>query len=89
MLVPTLSIATVVAALAAVLGLIVLAARLLRAVRPTVTADGEEGLAIRAVLALDQRRRVYLIGCGPRAVLVLTGGGADVVLGWLPAEPTP
>ncbi len=85
----TLSIATAITALIAVLGLIVLVARLMRAVYPGTPADGGEGLAIRAVLALDQRRRVYLIGCGPRAVLVLTGGGNDVMLGWVPPDAAP
>jgi hypothetical protein len=38
--------------------------------------------AVQAI-ALDGRRRVHLVRCDDRHVLVLTGGGSDVVLGWV------
>ena len=34
------------------------------------------------VIALDSRRRLYLIECEDSRVLLLTGGGQDVVVGW-------
>lgn len=39
-------------------------------------------LAVEQVLALDARRRLVLVRCGARRVLLLTGGGSDVVVGW-------
>lgn len=80
------SLPTAIAALLAVVALILLGARVLRATRPGLPRDGGQTLGIRGMLALDARRRVYLITCQNRQVLVLTGGGADVVLGWLPPD---
>ena len=40
-------------------------------------------LVLRESLALDPRRRVHLVECGDRRVLLLTGGQQDVVIGWL------
>jgi flagellar protein FliO/FliZ len=34
---------------------------------------------------LDGRRRLVLVSCDGRTLLLLTGGPQDVVLGWLPA----
>jgi flagellar protein FliO/FliZ len=34
-------------------------------------------------IALDTRRRVHLIQCGQRQVVVLTGGAQDLVIGWI------
>ena len=42
--------------------------------------------ALAAVLALDGRRRLHRVACNGREVLLLTGGGTDVVVGWLPPE---
>jgi len=39
------------------------------------------------VIALDSRRRLYLIECQGRRVLLLTGGGQDVVVGWPDEHP--
>jgi flagellar protein FliO/FliZ len=36
------------------------------------------------VLALDSGRRLHLVRCEGRDVLLLTGGPQDVVVGWLP-----
>ncbi len=80
------SILTAIVGLALVLGLIWLAGRVARysgmAQRP---ANGRL-LAIQDVIALDARRRLHLIRCGDRRVLLLTGGTSDVVVGWLDRE---
>jgi flagellar protein FliO/FliZ len=75
------------AALAAVLGLIWL---LTRAARLTGFARGGQPggriLSVEAVAALDTRRRLHLVRCGERRVLLLTGGQQDVVVGWIGAD---
>ena len=77
------------AALAAVLLLLRLGARGLR--RSGLAGRREGGrrrLAIQEVLAVDARRRLLLVRCDGREVLLLTGGGGqDSVLGWLPPGP--
>jgi len=80
------SLLTACAALVVVLGLIWLAARLARASKLATLPSSKRSLAVREVLMLDSRRRLYVIGCQSRSVLLLTGGGNDVVLGWLPAS---
>lgn len=81
------SILTAIAALVAVLALVWLAGRLARfggmAQRPS---GGDRSLAVRDVLALDARRRLYLVTCDGRRVLLLTGGAQDTVVGWLDSE---
>jgi flagellar protein FliO/FliZ len=82
MVIGSSSILSAIAALVAVLGLIWLAGRMARfggfARRP---ASGS--LVVQDVLALDTRRRLHLIRCEERHVLLLTGGAQDVVVGWL------
>jgi flagellar protein FliO/FliZ len=90
MVIGTNSILTAIVALVAVLALIWLAGRAARfggmARRPQVGGS----LAVQDVLALDARRRLHLIRCDERRVLLLTGGAQDVVVGWLDREePTP
>jgi len=46
-------------------------------------------LAIEEVPPLDARRRLMLLRCDSRALLVLTGGGEDAVIGWLPERQAP
>ena len=41
-------------------------------------------IAVEERLAVDARRMLLLVRCGDRRVLVMTGAGADTVLGWLP-----
>jgi flagellar protein FliO/FliZ len=88
MVVTATSILTVAATLCAVLALIWLVGRAARlgglARRP---ASGRL-LSVQDVIALDSRRRLYLIACRDRQVLLLTGGGQDVVVGW-PSERPP
>ena len=74
-------------ALAAVLGIIVLAGRGVRMLRMARPAAGRRLVLIEA-LALDRVRRLHLIACDGRELMLLTGGGADQVVGWLPS-PTP
>jgi len=82
-----------VLALAAVVGLILLARHLLpllpavaRAARGPATGGG---LALEQALPLDPRRRLLVVRCGPRRLLLLVGGPQDVVVGWLDAGPPP
>lgn len=84
----TTSVFTAVAALAAVLLLILLAgrvARMTRFARPVGAAGAR--LALQESLVLDPRRRLLLVRCDGRSVLLMTGP-TDQVVGWLP-EPTP
>jgi flagellar protein FliO/FliZ len=83
MVITPATLLTAVATLVAVLALIWLAGRVARlgglARRP---ASGGL-LSVQDVIALDARRRLYLVECQDRQVLVLTGGGQDIVVGWL------
>lgn len=76
---------TAAAALIAVLGLIWL---IVRGVRMAGLASPRVGagrtIAIEEIVALDARRRLYLIRCSDRQVLLLTGGERDSVVGWVP-----
>ena len=89
MIIGSSTIISAVAALLGVLALIWLAGRMARfggmARRP---ASGGL-LVVQDVLVLDARRRLHLIGCVKRRVLVLTGGAQDIVVGWLEQEPIP
>lgn len=86
MVIGSSSILSAVAALLAVLALIWLAGRMARfgglARRPATGGL----LVVQDVLVLDARRRLHLIKCEERRVLLLTGGAQDVVVGWL--EPS-
>lgn len=75
-------------ALAAVLGLILLIARALRGtgLMPRTGAGGGR-LGLVQVLALDPRRRLHLVRCDGRELLLLTGGTNDQVIGWLDPAP--
>jgi len=84
MLSSSTSLLTALAALAAVLALIWLAGRGARLVglarRPS--ASGRL-LSVEDVIALDARRRLHLVRCGDRQVVLLTGAGQDLVVGWI------
>lgn len=83
---PTLLTAAI--ALAGVLGALVLALRGARAVG-LGRAVGRR-LALEEAIALDARRRLVLVRCDGRDLLLLIGSAQDVVIGWLPggsAEP--
>ena len=75
-------------ALTGMVGFILLLGRLLRStslIRP-VTAG--RVLVVKDSIALDARRRLHLIEHDGRAVLLLTGGNTDLVVGWLDGPRT-
>lgn len=72
-------------ALGAVLLLAWLAARALRA-SPLAAHRPGRRLQLQESLALDARRRLLLVRCDGRELLLLTGGTEDRLLGWLPAS---
>jgi flagellar protein FliO/FliZ len=85
------SVATALLALAGVVGLILLTRRA-ALLMPSLRLPGLPGAADRAgplrleqTIPLDARRRLLLVRCGGRRVLLLTGGPQDVVVGWLDA----
>ncbi len=89
MIIGTASILTALAALVAVLLLVWLAARAARFSGLTRQPAGGRTLAVEEVIALDMRRRLHLVRCGQRRVILLTGGAQDVVVGWLERRETP
>jgi flagellar protein FliO/FliZ len=76
---------TAALALAGVLAALVLVLRGLRAAG--AARGGGRRLAVEEAIALDGRRRLVLVRCDGRPLLLLTGGAQDTVIGWLPAEP--
>ena len=77
---------TAMAALAVVLALILLAARIARAGGwGQATASGRQ-LAVEEALPLGGRQRLVLVRCGTSRALLLTGGATDLMLGWLDAQ---
>jgi flagellar protein FliO/FliZ len=74
---------TTVAALAAVLGLVWLASRAAKWGGLAPRSSGGRRLAVQDAIALDARRRLTLVRCDDRCVLLLTGGGPDLVVGWM------
>jgi hypothetical protein len=73
--------------LAAVLGLVLLAARAAR-LRGLARGAAPHALRLAATLALDTRRRLHLIHTDGGDLLVLTGGANDNMLPW-PKRPRP
>ncbi len=73
----------VIAALIGVIALIVAAARLFQCSGGRVQSRSGRILILRESIALDPRRRIHLVQCGQRQVVLLTGGGQDVVIGWM------
>jgi flagellar protein FliO/FliZ len=89
---PTLLLSAV-SALAVVLALVWGIAAALRRSGLGLRLGGQPGggspLAVEASLALDPRRRLHLLRCADRRVLLLTGGPQDLLLGWLPPAEAP
>ena len=77
------SILLYVAALVGVLGLIGVATHLLRAGIAPMASGTARTLVVQESLALDARRRIHLVQCGSRQVLILTGGAQELVVGWI------
>ena len=73
----------VIAVLAGVLALIGAAARVLRLRMWRSQPRAGRTLILRESIALDPRRRVHLVQCGQRQVVLMTGGGQDLVIGWM------
>jgi flagellar protein FliO/FliZ len=88
------SILLALLSLVAVLGLILAAGRVARTGLLARRLPGGGRISLVQVVALDPRRRLHLVSCDGRHVLLLTGGGQDLVVGWLDrpppaAEPAP
>ena len=83
----TTSLLTAAGALAAVLLLVIVAGRLARLTRFARPRGDAGQLRVEEQIALDPRRRLLLVRCDGRRVLLLTGP-QDCVVGWLP-EPSP
>lgn len=81
------SLATAFISLAVVIGLVLLAGRMARATGLVKSRQGQR-LALRETLQIDRSRSLRIVSCDGREVLLLIGGGSDVVLGWLPASET-
>jgi flagellar protein FliO/FliZ len=83
------SIVTATGALLLVLALVAFAARLMRMGGWLHRSPPGKLLAVQESVALDTRRRLHLVQCGQRQVVLLTGGSQDVVVGWLPGPGDP
>lgn len=79
-----MNIETLVYALAALAGVVALALLVGRFARMSGLAQtlGAKRLVIAERLAIDPRRRVLLLRCDGREVVILTGP-RDIVIGWL------
>ena len=82
MTIETTSWIAAAAALAGVVALILLAGRMAR--RAGLAPQGGGRLRIEDSVAIDTRRRLVLVRCDGRGLLLLTGGAQDHVVGWLP-----
>jgi len=77
---------TVTVAMIALIGVLVLIGllgRLLQATGWRATPRTGRSLIVRETIALDPRRRLHLIECADRQVIILTGGNHDLVVGWV------
>jgi|GEM_PF-712746 flagellar protein FliO/FliZ len=77
------SVLLVAFALMGILGLLWAGQALLRRFAPRLQL-GNDRLAVESAIMLDARRRLWLVRCNGRRVLLMTGGPADLVIGWLP-----
>jgi flagellar protein FliO/FliZ len=75
-----LSLVRMLAALAFVLALLLAAPHLLRRFHNRLRPMSGQRLRIIEALALDQRRRLLLVGCDEQQFLLLLGGESDVLL---------
>jgi flagellar protein FliO/FliZ len=80
---------TTAAALAGVVGTILVIGWALRHTSMRKLTSSERLLIVKDTVALDARRRLYLVQHGDRAVLLLTGGANDIVVGWLDGSKSP
>jgi flagellar protein FliO/FliZ len=80
---------TAAAALAGIVGMILLIGRALRHTNFGRPQSSARLLIVKDTISLDARRRLHLIQHGERAVLLLTGGETDIVVGWLDEPKSP
>jgi flagellar protein FliO/FliZ len=73
----------IASALAVIVALILTAKRLFQAGVWRSSPRTARTLVVRESIALDPRRRVHLVQCGQRQVVLLTGGAQDLVVGWM------
>lgn len=89
---PTATILSAIAALGAVVALVLLAGRAARwtGLAPRRVDPGRDParLAVQASLPLDRTRTLHLVRLDGRDLALLTGGPADLALGWLPGPGT-
>jgi flagellar protein FliO/FliZ len=83
---PLWTLLSALAALGVVLGLIWLVTRAARWSGLAARPAGARRLTVVDALAIDARRRLTLVRCDQRCVLLLTGGPQDIVVGWTPPE---
>lgn len=77
------------AALAGVVGTILLIGRALRYTSLGRPKSPQRSLIVKATISLDARRRLHLVQHEDRSVLLLTGGETDIVVGWLDGRQAP
>lgn len=77
------SVLLVIGALIGVLALIGAATRLFQFTLWRSQPRPGRTLILCESIALDPRRRIHLVQCGQRQVVLLTGGGQDLVIGWM------
>jgi flagellar protein FliO/FliZ len=79
--------ATLMAVLLAILAVPGVLWRMLRGMRPAVLAlrlrPTRRLLSIQEMLPLDGKRRLVMVRCGERNLLLLIGGAQDRVVAWL------
>ena len=81
------SITVGLGALAFVVGLLAIAHRLAAHFRLPQRLLGNSSaagaLVVEQTISLDPRRRLFLINCAGRQLLLLTGGPQDLLIGWV------
>ncbi len=75
---------TTAAALAVVAGLILAASKLARAAGLSRGPPGARRISVTETVSLDVKRRLHLVEVDGRTVMLLTGSGSEIVVGWLP-----
>lgn len=86
MIATSTSLLTALAALVLVLALVWLAARAARW-GGLARAGGSRRLRLVEALPIDPRRRLVLVACDGREMLLLSGPAGDLALGWLAPSP--
>lgn len=79
----TASILSALGVLAGIVGLVLIAGRVVSRLPLTAKFGAGRILVLRESIVLDPRRRVHLLQCGQRQVVLLTGGSQDIIIGWM------